>query len=237
MVRVQSLKDVSGMFSRAHMLLPGLYAWVTTVAYPAAQKSAPLEARVSAGVALVALVLAPLVAFDRPRAGRVIGVYGFVSASALTWVLLEPIVSVGRLEPIRGSLGAVGWALYAFGWGAVRHTERVPEDDPRAILSNPLKPRSELPRGATAVFAVSLVGALVPAFLAWRVSRPEHALLAHAVALAAGIAMIVSGVRVATERGSWRPVTSSRVRLDAARGPLALLMLLLAAGILFLLFR
>ncbi len=237
MLGVRSFDQLRAMLARAHMLLPGLYAWVTTVAYPATHRSASGGARTTAMVALIALVVAPLVAFDRPRLGRALGIYGFIGASTLTWVLLEPIVSVGRLEPIRGSLGAVGWALYAFGWGAVRRVDAVPEDDPRAILSDPLQPRSKLPAGAMAVFVASVVGALVPAFLAWRVVRPGHALLAHAVALACGIAMVVTGARLAIERGSWTPVTPSRVRVDSARAPLALVLLLLAAGTLFVLVR
>lgn len=231
MASVRSLDDVRSLLGRANMLLPGLYAWVTTVAFPATQRGESSAARVAAMVALVALVVGPLLAFDRPKVGRGVGVFGFVGACVVTWLLLDSAISVQRLEPVRAALGGVAWALFALGWGAVRRTENVPEDDPRAIVGDALEPRNTMPRSAVPVLSVAVLGALVPVFLAWRVDRPNHALFAHAAALACAIAVVATGARIALERGRYKPHSSSRARLNAAARPLAALALTVTVGL------
>jgi hypothetical protein len=222
---------------RTNMLLPGLYAWVSTVASPVAVRGAPGLARVTAILALIALVAGPLVALDRPRLGRVIGVYTFVALSLVTWLVGDTLIGVQRLEPVRAALGAVGWALFAFGWGTVRTVGSVPEEDPHALSGPPLPARSQLPRGTLVVFAIGLVGSLFPVLLAWRVERPGHALFAHAAALACAIAIVTCAAKIAIARGSWQPLTPPRARLVAATRPLALVSVLLAGGMVWALLR
>lgn len=219
------------------MLLPGLYAWVSTVAAPVAARGASPWARVTALAALIALVTGPLLALERPRLGRAIGVHVFVALSLATWLLADALVAVQQLEPVRASLGAVSWALFAFGWGTARTVGDVPEEDPHALPGPPLVPRNQLPKGTLVVFAVSLLGALFPLLSAWRVLRPGHALLAQAVAVACAIALVTAGARIALARAGWQPVTPPRARLAAASRPLALVTLLLAAGTLWALLR
>ena len=226
---------VRRLLSRSHMLLPGLYAWVATVATPVTMRGAPLSAQVSAFGALICLAAGPFVAFERPRIGRAIGVWGFVGLCLLTWVLVGNLVSIQKVDPVRAALGGVGWALYAFGWGSVRRFDNVPEDDPRAILGDRLKARGKLPRGAAVVLSISVAGALVPLFLAWRVDRAGHSLLAHAVAILCAIAMLSAGARVAVGRGKWKPVKPPRLRINAAKHSLALLSLALGFGLVALL--
>ncbi len=219
------------------MLLPGLYAWVSTVASPITVRGAPTLARVTAVLALIALVAGPLLALERPRIGRAVGVYAFVGLSLVTWVVAGSLVDVTRLEPVRAALGAVGWALFAFGWGTVRTLGSVPEEDPHAIAGPPLQVRNELPRGTLVVFSIGLAGAVVPVLLAWRVLRPGHALLAHAVAIACAIATVSAAAKIALARGSWQRQTPPRIRLAAATRPLALVTVLLAAGMLWTILR
>lgn len=223
--------------ARANMLLPGAYAWLITVASPAAYRGAPLAARVTAMAALVALVAGPVVVFERPRLGRALGVLAFVGLSVATWVLLGPLVGVEHLEPVRACLGAVGWALFAFGWGAVRRVGSVPEEDPHVIRGEPLRARGQLPWGTFVVYAIGLVGAVTVLVLAWQVVRPAEALLAHAVALVAAIALVGAAARVAVERGRSRSAAVPRSRLNAAARPLAMTLLLLGLGFVWLMLR
>jgi hypothetical protein len=225
------------LIARTNMLLPGLYAWVSTVASPVAVRGSPGVARVTAILALVALVAGPLVALDRPRLGRAIGVYVFVALALVTWLVGDALIGVQRLEPVRAALGAVSWALFAFGWGTVRTVGNVPEEDPHALSGAPLVARSQLPPGTLIVFGIGLAGAVLPVLLAWRVERPGHALLAHAAALACAIAVVTSAAKVAIARGSWQPITPPRARLLAATRPLALVSVLLAGGMVWAILR
>jgi hypothetical protein len=142
-----------------------------------------------------------------------------------------------HLEPVRAAIGGIAWVLFAFGWGAVRQPGAVPEDDPRAIPGPPLAARARLPSGATAIFAAGIFGASLPVFAAWRVTRPSHALLAHAVAIVAAVALATAAARVAAGRRSWKPVTPPSARLGAAVWPLTLLAVVLILRFIGMLLR
>lgn len=223
------------LVARANVLLSGLYAWVSTVAFPVALPGAGWLARAVAGLALVALVVGPWASLARPRLGRSIGVYGFVGCCLLCWVQLGDPLLEDALEPVRASLGAVGWSLFAFGWGAVRKSGSVPEDDPRAESGEPLEPREALSPSAYWVFVAALAGAVVPLFLAWQVTRPRHALFAHGAALAAAVALVTAGARVAVQRGARRGHDPPRQRLGAAAGSLSAAVALAMLGLVWVL--
>jgi hypothetical protein len=222
---------------RANVLLPGLYAWLTTVAYPTTYRGASSVARITAFMALLALLSGPILALDRPRLGRVFGLYAFVGSSLVTWIALGPLVSVDRLEPVRSALGAVGWAVFALGWGAVRRVDSVPEEDPHVIVGPPLVARSRLAPGAVIILGAGICGSLVPLMLAWRVTRSDHALLAHAVALLCALGIITTASKVALGRGQPRPLPSARQRFNSALRPLAVLAVVLGLGFVWLLLR
>jgi hypothetical protein len=222
---------------RAHMLLPGLYAWTVTVATPVTQRGAGPGARACAVAALVALVAGPLLVTTRPLVARIIGVHAFLGACLITWALLGPLLTVSRLDPLRGMLGAFAWALFAFGWGSLRELGHVPEDDPRAVPGPALTARSRLPAGSAVVLATGVVLALGLSALAWRVTRPGGALLAHAAAVLSGIALIAAATSIALDRGTLRRQGTPRQRFDAATVPLSALALLLSLGFLYFLLR
>jgi hypothetical protein len=226
-----------GLTVRANMLLPGLYAWVTTVAYPTTYRGASGAARATAFLALLALLSGPLLVLDRPRLARLFGIYVFFGASVLTWLMLGPLISVERLEPVRSALGGAGWALFALGWGSVRRAGTVPEDDPHVLSGPPLTARSRLPLSASIVLGISLVGLTLPLALAWRVVRPEHALFAHAAALLSALFILNAGSNIALARGPSRGAFSVRQRMAALTRPLAFLSLVLLAGLVILLLR
>jgi hypothetical protein len=215
---------------RANVLLPGVYAWAATVLYPASLHGASLSARIVAGLALVALVAGVVVALRRPGLGRALALHGFVMLCVFAWVLLGSIVAIDRLEPTKAALGGLGWVLFAFGWGGSREPDRVPEDDPRALPGEPLPPRGRPPAGAVLVLSIATVGASLPLLFAWRVTRPAHALFAHAVAIGCAVALVSSGAEIAVARGKWAPVEPQTRRLANAAASLTMLALVIVIG-------
>ena len=181
----------------ATILLPGVYAWGATVAWPAfaVPGSSPV-ARLAAAVAAVLLFAGPLVARRHLRSGRALGVLGFVGASAAAWGALDAAIRPPQLDTVRAALGGLAWGFFALGWGTFPGRTRLPEEDPHAVLTGRLSPRARLPRGVSIGFAGLLATALALPMLAWRVQRPGVALLAQAVALAGAVALLGIGSRV-----------------------------------------
>jgi len=227
----------SSFAARSNMLLPGLLAWVATVGVPAAERGVGWAPRVLSVVALAAMVAGPIVLGWNPRLGRALGIHLALGASLVTWLLLGPNVGVLHLEPVRAAIGALAWVLFAFGWGSVRARGHVPEDDPRVLPGAALPARGSLPLSATVVVAIGVLGAALPLFSAWRVTRPSHALLAHAVALVAAIALVTGAARIAVDRQSYRPVTPGGARVVAATRPLAALAVVVFFGTIWMLLR
>ena len=221
---------------RASTILPGLYAWLTTVALPSMQHRAPGATRLTAGLALVSLLSAPLFA-QRPLVARCLGIFSFLGFALLTWVLLGAGLVQNPGDPLLSALGAVAFTLYALGWGSLRRRDAVPEDGPNVIPGPPLQPRSKPQRGAPVVFAVIFVSAFVPVFLAFRVTDTERALFAHAAAILTAIVTITVGARVALSVGQRKGLPPGAERLNSAAVPLALLALVFGLGFLWLVVR
>ncbi len=222
---------------RASTILPGLYAWLTTVALPSVQHGASASARASAFLALLALVAAPLFVNERPLVGRALGIFSFIGLSLLTWVLLGAGLVQNPGDPLLSALGAVAFTLYALGWGSLRRRDAVPEDGPNVIPGQLLQPRIRPLRRTPVVFGAILAAALVPVFLAFRVVETERALFAHAVAVLAAILTITVGARVALSVGQRKGLPPAAERLNAAAVPLALLALVFGLGFLWLVVR
>jgi hypothetical protein len=222
---------------RANTVLPGLYAWLTTVALPSLGHGAPSSARLTALLALLALLAAPVFVSARPLLGRTLGIFGFIGASLLTWLLLGAGLVRNSGDPLLPALGGVGFTLYALGWGSTRRRGAVPEDAPNVIPGPPLQPRARPHPIAPFAFGLILVSAMLPLFLAFRVVEAERGLFAHAVAILAAILTITVGSRVATSLGQRRALPASAERLNAAAVPLALSALLFGLGFLWLVVR
>ncbi len=219
--------------THANILLPGVYAWAATVVVPTWTPGSPVLARGTAVGALALLLVGPFLAAARPRLGRGVGVLGFVAASLLTWALCPLALAIDRLDPVQACLGGLGWTLFAFGWGAVRDVATVPEDDPNVVRGTPLRARGALPTGAFVVFVASLLGAAAPLVVAWRVTRPSHALLAHAAAVLCAVAVVSVGIEVAVARTGSRTERLPGQRMRLAARPLVVLALLLALGVIW----
>jgi len=111
---------------RANTVLPGLYAWLATVALPASQHGASASARASAGVALVSLLTAPVFATGRPLVGRALGIYGFIGGSLLTWLLLGASLVQSPGDPLLSALGAVAFCALRARLGLAATPRRRP---------------------------------------------------------------------------------------------------------------
>jgi hypothetical protein len=218
--------------ARTNVLLPGLYAWLSTVARPVASAQATFTSRVAAACAVVLLLLGPLLSARYPRVGRALGVHGFVGFSVLTWALLRHAGVPFGGQALEAAFGAVGWTLYAFGWGELSARRRVPEADPHVLSGAPLSPKNSWSRSAELILGLGVFGAAVVLILAFRVARPSHAVMAHALALLLGLLTISAATRVALERTPRRFGASSE-RLNAAATAISLLLIALALGALY----
>lgn len=215
-----------------NVLLPGLYAWAATLAFPALGSHAPGSARALAALALVMLLAGLFCVPTRPLLGRALGIQGFVLSSALGWILLERAGISLFGHTVEAAVGALGWMLFAFGWGDLRERQEVPERDPRVLPGPALFPRAVLSRSVEAVLGIAVLGALLLGVLAWGVARPTHALWAHAAALLLGLLLVGAGARVALERTARRFPASSE-RLNTASSSLAVLLITLGLGALY----
>ena len=165
------------------MLAPGLYAWGLTVGWPVSRRFAPLGARIFALVALVALVSGAALVFSSPKLSRILGIWVFLASCIGAWASYAQAFRPLQLDPVHGALGSLGWALFAISWAGERTTTVTTADQAE-------RPPRAVPRAATIVLTIVAVAASVPMVLAWSVESLERALLAHAVSLAAAIALV-----------------------------------------------
>jgi hypothetical protein len=218
------------LLGHGRLLIPGLYAWSLTVLYPSLSPGASLSAKLLALLALPFLFASPFFARDRPGISRLLGIYGFLGASAAAFVAVGPLLSAERLDPPRAALGSVGWVLYAFGWGRAR-TPGDPEDDPNVIAGAPLHPRGRLPVQSSLLLWFSIVAAVGFLALPFWVDRREHSVFAHAVSVVCALAVLGAAAEVALELPAPRELPSPSVRMNAIALPVAGIALLLALGL------
>jgi hypothetical protein len=201
------------------VLAPGLYAWGVTVGWPVSQRFAPLGSRIGALVALVSLVAGSALVFTSPRLARVFGIWVFLAACIATWAWFSVAVSTLRLDPVQGVLGSIGWALYAISWSGDAANPSstsppvsvpVPVPDPRPDARR----YRNVPRAAAAVLILVTTVAALPMVLAWWVASLERALLAHAISLAAAIALVTLAVDLFEPRSR-----AEEAGFDASRKP------------------
>ena len=217
------------------LMAPGLYAWGVTVAWPASQRLAPLSARLLAGGALAALIAGAVLTRFWPLGARIAGIWLFLGTSLGCWALLSRSIDATHLDPVHGLLGAVGWVAFAIVWGGER-TRRDPPVAPARTL-----PWPDVRRRSALIMAVIAAAASVPLALAWWVEATERALLAHAIALAAAIALFARAAELAApptrEPGPMPPAPRPQKRLLGAALPLSALAVLALAGALLTLLR
>jgi hypothetical protein len=232
------------------VLLPGLYAWGVTVAWPILVRPSASLPRYLALLALFALLVGSVLSIRWPAPARMLGVWLFLALCTGVWASAGVRAGGPLLDPVQGIAGSLGWALFALGWAGDGGTAwgRSVADDPSALGGPPLAPRSLLWRGAPWLVAISIVAAAVLLALAfWAPGRPR-ALFGHAAAISGAVALVGSASEIAVrrpparqpsepgrlasgERGPWR------ARLYAARAPLTLLATLGLLGAAYALVR
>jgi len=182
------------------VLLPGLYAWGATVAWPVfSHRAASLPARGGAVAALLALFSGLALARSHPVAGRATGVLGCLGCSAVVWGALGNALQGSELDPVRAALGALAWGLFALGWGGFP-ARPPPVEELELGAPGRLQPRGRLPLSVRLGFVVLVSFAVSLPLLAWRVERPGVALLAHATALAGSVGVLNVGTRILLAR-------------------------------------
>jgi hypothetical protein len=224
------LARMSDLGSAAQASIPGLYAWLVTVAPAAWSRAAPFAAKVVAVVGVAALAAALVLEHrrpdDAPRA-RAVAVWGLALSSALVWLLVPSEMSTLRLDAARGFAGMLGWALFAFACAAppVRRDEA---NEARVVEGPPLRPRTRLARGDVAIMSLGAILACALQVVGWRSGPPERAVLVRLVAIACGIALLGGATGVALARHTRRPPASRRERLRRALPWLTVLSILVS---------
>jgi hypothetical protein len=189
------LQRISAIGAAAQASVPGLYAWMVTVAPAAFARQAGLLAKVASALGLVALLVGILLDRRWGHRARYVSVWGLVLSSALVWVLVPSALGSLRLDEARGIAGMIGWALFAFASAA------------------PLRPRTQIQRGDAIYIAGGVVLAIALQVIGWRVNVPERALLVRLVSIAAGIAIIGAATSISLARHGRAAAAPQRARL------------------------
>jgi hypothetical protein len=243
---------LSAIGSSAQAAIPGLYAWAITVAPAAWSRGAPILAKAASIAGVLALVTAPLVenaspapredgvqadarglaawrTWTGPTWARIWSVWGFVLSSAIVWALVPGALSSVKLDAVRGALGIVGWALFAFA-SAGPALRPDPGSVGRIVAGSALKPRSELPRGDGAYVAVGILLALGMQGVGWGITVPERAVLVRLITVACGIAVVGATTSIALARHAARTPASTRLRIRRALPWVVMLLVFVASG-------
>lgn len=250
---------VASVGATAQASVPGLYAWAVTVMPAGWSRGAPFVAKAAAIVGVLALVTAPLVeslgarsaadeanaptsllgrvrSWSSPTWARAWSVWGFVLSSALVWALSPAALSSARFDGIRGALGMVGWALFAFA-SAGPALRSDPDAAKQIVRSTSLKPRSSIPRGDGLYIAMGCILAFGLQAVGWGVSTPERAVLVRLVTVVCGIAILGGTTSIALARHNKRIAASSRRRFRRAGPWLVALAAIGVAGVVLAGFR
>jgi hypothetical protein len=212
-------------------VVPGLYAWLATVALPALERGASSWARLPAVVALGVLLASSAIGASRPRLARWLGVQGFAVCCLVAWSLLSRELASDSFDPVRGAFGALGFLLHALAWGAP-HTPEATEPA-RVVPGAHLVARARPSALAPPALGVAVLLALLAPALAFGARNPSAALLAHAVALGCAVLSISAAGAIVLRFGRPLDFPAWRIRGTRAIWSLSLLSLALGAGLLW----
>jgi hypothetical protein len=203
-------------------VVPGVYAWAVTVAPVAWSRGAPLAAKMSAVLALVALVTTLW------RAKGPLSLWVFVLSCAVTWVAAPAALSPAHLEVTRGIAGTLGWGVFAFAAAAPSLGTSREGPLPEAGLS----PRQTVARGDAMYLGAGVLMAAALQAIGWTVVVPERAILVRVVTVACGIAVVGATTSAAVARHARHGASVARGARSAVAF-LAFLGLLLAGAVLY----
>jgi hypothetical protein len=226
LAQVASLIGVFALVSAP--LVEGAGPAVSPVEAPIDPNAGPPSARSGAPAKRTSLVRT-ILSWTGPTWARAWSVWGFVLSSAIVWALAPSALSAARLDGVRGALGMVGWALFAFA-SAGPALRPDPDAAGRIVASTSLKPRSELPRGDGLYVTVGVVIALSMQAVGWGIPVPERAVLVRLVTVVCGIAVLGGTTSLALARHSSR-APASKGRLRRAMPWLVMLVLFVISGV------
>jgi hypothetical protein len=237
------------------LLLPGLYAWAVTVAWPVLVRPSGSLARSLAVASLSALLAGSLLSIRWPTIARVLGVWSFLALCTGVWASARFPAGAPLLDPVQGVAGSLGWALFALGWAsdgttALGRSARpgphvgspAPLAEPPTQMGAPYAPRSRKWRGAAWFLGLAVAAAAILMVLAWRVSGRARESFAHAAAICGAVALVGAASEIAVSpQGAGRPSEAHlaagrgdrawRARLGGATGPLILLAVMALLGV------
>jgi hypothetical protein len=237
---VLPVRGVLGWFQRSGQAavwrsgLAAFAAWFITLAPLLRTERASVLVRVLALLAVLPALGGPLLLLRDPRRARQVGLGAFPAVALLTWTLASFDGALGVIDAFRGALGALAWGVLALGWS---QPWSLPDAALRTAPLGPtrgLAPRRRVPGAAVAVAVVGAVAAVGCLGLAWLVTSPPRAVLAHALATACAVALLTAAAGVAVLVGQ-EPARLAQLgrRLGRDRRLLRLVLLLFVAVLAF----
>jgi hypothetical protein len=213
-------------------LLPGLYAWLSTVLVPVSSLSGGPVVQSVAWASGAALLVGGLPIAGRFSWLRWLGLAAFVTGAMTTWLLMADQLRASPSDAIQAALGGIGWLLFAV---SVQSDSIVPEPKRSSVLVERGRGRS-FSAAWNLMFVLLASAGLVPLLLAWRVERAPHAVLAQIVACAAALTGLSLAGAAVEAMALRRNLVNTRGRLGDSWWTLLLVALLLVAGLVLKLF-
>lgn len=213
----------------APTIAAALLAWAMTVAPVGFSRATPRGTSVLAIAALVAGLAGPALVASRPRLGRHLGISLFLAFATATWLLGSAAIHPMRLDPTRGFFGAIAWGSFALSWSdrwGGKPKRLAPDPDAPLLLA-----RSTLPFFATPLTALGILVSVGYLAFAFRIREPERALVAQALAVLCGVALVNAAAVVAISRGKPRRSSGRRLTPPALRALMLLFTFAIAGAI------
>ncbi|MGH7296805.1 MAG: hypothetical protein ACRELB_17840, partial [Polyangiaceae bacterium] len=172
-------RRLSAMGAAGQASVPGVYAWGVTVVPAAWSRDGSPVSKVAAVVALVALLGGVVAERLAPGRARLLSLWGFVLACALSWSAARDALGPMQIDALRGAAGMIGWALFAFASAAPALQRR--DDVPPMLEGQSVASRRSRVRGDAAYLVAGVVMAALLQLVGWRVTGVERALLVRFV--------------------------------------------------------
>lgn len=216
-------------------MIAAVLAWAITVAPAAFSRGSAGLARVTAVLALLCGLSGPLFLGERRRIGRHLGITAFLVFAVASWLLSLHALHPTRLSPFRAATGSLAWAIFALSW---REVWPKPAElrEPEAQVA-PLPPRASLPLVSIPILTAAVLSTLFLVLMAFRTREAERGLVAQAVSLACGVALVTAAATIATTIRKERSPSTGRRFTPVVVRALLLLVLVAVAGALYILWR
>lgn len=216
-------------------MIAAVLAWSVTVAPAAFARGSAPAARLFAVLAILAGLAGPLFLAERRRIGRHLGITVFLALALGAWLFSLPALHPARLSPLRAATGSLAWAIFALSWREVwpKPAERTEAEAQTAVLP----PRASLPIMSVPILSAAIVGALFFVFAAYRTREAERGLVAQALAVACGAALVTGAATIAITHGKDRSLGAGRRFTALVVRSLVLLVVVALGGALYVLLK